>query len=249
MSIQHTKIQFLAHASFKITTPEGRTILIDPWYTDNPFLPAGTTFPENVDLILQSHGHGDHLDKKIIEYIRTYSPKVIANPAVRAYLMNNSVPDHVFDAMNVGGTVSLMDLKITMTNAVHLAHVNQPDGKMGYLHGTVGFIIWLSDDVSIYYSGDTAVFSDMGLIGEIYEPDIAILPIGDRFTMGPLEAAFATRLLKVNHVIPCHYGSMSYLSGTPERLKELTQDLNKLEIHALKPGEELDTSSLKLKQW
>ncbi|MBV8254517.1 MAG: metal-dependent hydrolase [Chitinophaga sp.] len=249
MSKQHTKVQFLAHASFQLTTPEGRTILIDPWYTDNPYLPVGLSIPEKVDLILLTHGHGDHLDKKIIEYIRIYSPKVIANPGVRSYLLNNSVPEHVFEPMNSGGTVSLMDVRVTMTNAFHHAHITQQDGKFGYLHATNGFIVWLSDDISVYYSGDTSVFSDMGLIGEIYEPDIAILPIGDRFTMGPLEAAFATRLLKVNHVIPCHYGTLTSLTGTPERLKELTQDLEHLEIHALKAGEVLDTSTLKLKQW
>ncbi len=249
MSMQHTKIQLLAHASFKLTTPEGRIILIDPWYTDNPYLPADLTVPEKVDLILLTHGHDDHLDKKIIEYIRNNSPKVIACPGVRAYLLNNSVPSHVFEPMNSGGTVSLLDVRITMTNAFHPAHITQPDGKLGYLHNTNGFIVWLSDDVSVYYSGDTSVFGDMALIGEIYEPDIAILPIGDRFTMGPLEAAFATRLLKVNHVIPCHYGTVPSLTGTPERLKELTQDLGHLEIHALKAGEILDTSTLKLKQW
>jgi L-ascorbate metabolism protein UlaG (beta-lactamase superfamily) len=107
----------------------------------------------------------------------------------------------------------------------------------------------MSDDISVYYSGDTSVFGDMALIGEIYEPDIAILPIGDRFTMGPLEAAFACRLLKVNHVIPCHYGTIPSLTGTPQRLKELTQDLAHLQIHTLKPGEELDSSTLTLKQW
>jgi len=249
MSAQHTKIKFLAHASFQITTPEGRVILIDPWYTDNPFLPAGTTIPPQVDLILLTHGHDDHLDKKIIDFIRNNSPKVIASPGVRAYLTNNSVPAHAFEPMNFGGTVSLMDCRVTMTNAFHQASITQPDGKYGYLHATNGFIIWLSDDVSVYYSGDTSVFGDMGLIGEIYEPDIAILPIGDRFTMGPLEAAFATRLLKVNHVIPCHYGTYPALTGTPERLKELTQDLSHLEIHVLKAGEELDTAGLKLKQW
>ncbi|MBV7528847.1 metal-dependent hydrolase [Chitinophaga sp. sic0106] len=249
MSTQHTKIKFLAHASFQITTPEGRTILIDPWYTDNPYLPAGTAIPEQVDLILLTHGHGDHMDKKIIDMIRNLSPKVIANPGVRVYLANNSVPAHVFEGMNAGGTVSLLDVRITMTNAFHHAAITQPDGKQGYLHQPNGFIIWLSDDVSVYYAGDTSVFGDMALIGEIYEPDIAILPIGDRFTMGPLEAAFATRLLKVNHVIPCHYGTMPALTGTPQRLKELTQDLSHLEIHELKPGEVLETSGLKLKQW
>ncbi|NLR59998.1 metal-dependent hydrolase [Chitinophaga polysaccharea] len=245
MSTQHSQIQFLAHASFRINTPEGRVILVDPWYTNNPFLPTDITIPERVDLILITHGHRDHLDRNIIELIRTKSPKVIANPIVRYYLQEQGVPEHTFEQMNAGGTICVMDLKITMTNAFHFAQVNLPDGKIGYPHTTNGFIIWMSDDISVYYSGDTSVFADMELLGEIYEPDIAILPIGDRYTMGPLEAAFAIRLLKVKHVIPCHYGTMSTLTGTPEKLKALTEDIERLVIHALKPGETLDTFVVK----
>lgn len=241
----HSQIQFLAHASFQITTPEGHVILIDPWYTNNPVMPADLKIPEKVDLILITHGHRDHLDSKMVDIIRTKSPKVIANPMVRFYLQEQGVPEHVFEPMNAGGTVSILNLKVTMTNAFHFAHINLPDGKIGYPHACNGFIVWMSDDVSVYYSGDTSVFADMELIGEIYEPDIAILPIGDRFTMGPLEAAFAIRLLKVKHVIPCHYGSMPTLAGTPEKLAALTEDVDRLEIHALKPGEILDTSIIK----
>lgn len=138
-----------------------------------------------------------------------------------------------------------MNIKVTMTNAFHFAHINLPDGKIGYPHTSNGFIVRMSDDISVYYSGDTSVFGDMELIGEIYKPDIAILPIGDRFTMGPLEAAFAARLLKVKHLIPCHYGTMPALSGTPARLRELTEDLDRLEIHVLQPGEVLGTAVVK----
>ncbi|WP_202183040.1 metal-dependent hydrolase [Chitinophaga solisilvae] len=249
MSTQHAQILFIGHASFQLTTPEGKIILIDPWFTGNPALPAGYTIPEKIDLILLTHGHRDHLDAKIMDIIRNSSPKVIANPIVRLFLLENGIPESVFEPMNAGGTVSVLNTKVTMTNAFHFAQVYLPDGKIGYTHASNGFIVWMSDDTSVYYAGDTSVFGDMALIGEIYEPDIAILPIGDRFTMGPLEAAFATRLLKVRHVIPCHYGTMPTLTGTPERFKELTEDLGRLQIHVMKPGETLDTAGLKSGNW
>lgn len=239
-----TKIQFLAHASFLITTPENRIVLVDPWITNNAALPAGTGWPEQIDLILFTHGHEDHMDSKIVDIIRQKTPKVIANPMVRWYLIEQGIPAHVFEGMNIGGTLPIMDMRVTMTNAFHIAHIMDPAGKAVFPHATVGFVLQLSDGLSVYFAGDTGVFGDMQLIGKIYKPDIAVLPIGNRFTMGPIEAAYAIRLLQVKHVIPFHYGTMAMLTGTPERLKELTGDLENLQIHALKAGETLDTSVL-----
>lgn len=106
MSSSNIKIQLLAHASFKVTTPEGRTLLVDPWFTNNPFMPPQLGWPEETDLILITHGHDDHLDTRIIDFIRRKQPKVIANPLVRWYLIEQGVPAHTFIGMNIGGTVS-----------------------------------------------------------------------------------------------------------------------------------------------
>jgi L-ascorbate metabolism protein UlaG (beta-lactamase superfamily) len=237
-----TQIQFLAHASFQVITPENRVVLVDPWITNNHALPAGIGWPEQIDLILFTHGHEDHMDSKIVDIIRQKTPKVIANPMVRWYLIEQGVPAHIFEGMNIGGTLPIQDMRVTMTNAFHIAHITDSTGKVVFPHGTVGFVLQLSDGVSIYFAGDTGVFGDMQLIGKIYKPDIAVLPIGNRFTMGPIEAAYAIRLLKVKHVIPFHYGTMATLTGTPEMLRTLTTDLEDLHIHALKAGEVLDTA-------
>jgi L-ascorbate metabolism protein UlaG (beta-lactamase superfamily) len=237
MSSSNIKIQLLAHASFKVTTPEGRTLLVDPWFTSNPYIPADIGWPEQIDLILITHGHDDHLDTRIVDIIRRKQPKVIANPLVRWHLIEQGVPAHTFIGMNIGGTVSLMDMKVTMTNGFHMAHIDLGNGKVGLPHHSVGFVLGFSQGTNVYFAGDTGVFGDMALIAKLYKPDIAVLPIGNRFTMGPEEAAEAIRLLQVKQVIPCHYGTIPALLGTPEELEKLTADITGLQIHVLKAGE------------
>lgn len=125
-----------------------------------------------------------------------------------------------------------------MTHAFHSSSIID-DGKVIYAGEAAGYIVRLPDGFSVYHAGDTAVFGDMKLIGELYKPDVACLPIGDLFTMGPRETAHAIRLLGVKHVVPMHYATAAYLTGTPEELRALTSDISSLEIHALEPGESL----------
>jgi L-ascorbate metabolism protein UlaG (beta-lactamase superfamily) len=125
-----------------------------------------------------------------------------------------------------------------MTHAMHSSGI-EDDGKVIYGGEPAGYVVRLPGGLTIYHAGDTAVFGDMKLIGELYAPDVACLPIGDLFTMGPKEAARAIRLLNVRHVIPMHHGTFPVLTGTPAALRETTQDVAGLEIHALKPGEAL----------
>lgn len=98
---------------------------------------------------------------------------------------------------------------------------------------------------TLYFAGDTGIFGDMALIREVYRPDLAVLPIGDRYTMGPEEAAHAVRLLGVSHVLPFHYDLMPTLTGTPEALREATRNLPGLQIHALQPGDRLPLAQLR----
>ena len=141
--------------------------------------------------------------------------------------------------MNKGGTVKVGDVEATMVHAIHSSGIEE-GGKMAYGGEAAGFVIRLPGGMTIYHAGDTAVFGDMKIIGDLYSPDLALLPIGDHYTMSPREAALAIRLLGVKHVVPMHYGTFPVLTGRPETLRELTQDIAGLEIHALKPGESIE---------
>lgn len=239
-----TKIQLLAHATFKVITPEGKVIIVDPWFTGNDFLQEKDKVQEKIDLILVTHGHEDHFDKNLPDIAQKTGAKIVANSICRFYLLEQGVPLNAIEPMNLGGTIDLLDVKVSMVNAFHVSHISLTDDKIGYPHQAVGFIVQLSDGIKIYFAGDTSVFGDMKLIGEIYKPDIAVLPIGDRYTMGPLEASYAVRLLGVKHVIPFHYGTFPSLIGKPETLSDLTNDIKDLKIHVLKAGETLDCSTL-----
>ncbi|MCC7245745.1 MAG: metal-dependent hydrolase [Saprospiraceae bacterium] len=239
-----TKIQLLAHATFKVITPEGKVIIVDPWFTGNDFLHEKDRVQEKIDLILVTHGHEDHFDKNLPDIAQKTGAKIVANSICRFYLLEQGVPLNAIEPMNLGGTIDLLDVKVSMVNAFHVSHISLTDDKIGYPHQAVGFIVQLSDGIKIYFAGDTSVFGDMKLIGEIYKPDIAVLPIGDRYTMGPLEASYAVRLLGVKHVIPSHYGTFPSLVGKPETLSDLTNDIKDLKIHVLKAGQTLDCSTL-----
>jgi len=238
--MNHTQIQLLGHATLKITTPENRIIIVDPWLIGNDFIPEHLRKQDVIDLIVITHGHEDHFDKHMPEIVEKTRATVIANSIVRFYLYEQGVDKDLIEPMNLGGTIQVKDVSISMVPAQHLGHIMVDHDSIGFTHPSVGFVLQFSDGVRIYVAGDTGIFSDMALIGEIYHPQIAVLPIGGRYTMGPMEAAHAIRLLKVTHVIPYHFGTFGSLTGTPDELKELTQNIQPLTIHALKAGDILD---------
>ena len=144
--------------------------------------------------------------------------------------------------MNKGGTVEAAGIGVTMTSADHSAGDWNPDGGVPlYLGEPAGFVLTMEDGFRIYHAGDTAVFGDMRLIGELYRPHIALLPIGGHFTMGPREAALAVELLGVKHVVPIHYGTFPLLAGTPDQLRSelATRGLGDVQVHVLAPGASL----------
>jgi L-ascorbate metabolism protein UlaG (beta-lactamase superfamily) len=222
------ELTWLGHASFRLDSPGGKRIYVDPWL-DNPKCPDGEKAPERVDLIALTHGHSDHVGNTV-ELAKKFSPRVVALVELREWLSGQGLEEDMASAPNKGGTVDADGVKITLTDANHSSSAD--DGT--YLGEPAGLVIELENGFKLYFAGDTNVFGDMQLIGRIYGPDVAVLPIGDHFTMGPLEASVALELLGVKRCIPCHYGTFPLLHGTPDQLRELAPGV---EVIAPEPGE------------
>lgn len=236
LNTRGNKLTWLGHATFKITTPSGKVILVDPWVDGNPVCPKAAKKLTHVDTVLITHGHGDHIGDAV-KIAKKFKPQVISIYETSLWLASKGVKNTT--GMGKGGTIKAGEIEVTMVNALHSNGIE--DGKkMIYGGEPCGYIVRLPGGLRIYHAGDTAVFGDMKLIAELYEPEVAMLPIGDYYTMGPREAAMAIRLLNVKHVVPMHYGTFPVLTGTPEKLKELAKDIPGLEIHALKPGENIE---------
>ena len=221
-------LTWLGHAAFRLDTPGGKRIYIDPFLTGNPSCPEAEQQPERVDLILLTHGHFDHVGDTVALHER-FSCPVVAQVELRGWLARQGIEMNMGHAPNKGGTLTVEGIRLTLTHANHSSSTD--DGA--YLGEGCGFVIELESGFKLYVSGDTNVFGDMALIARIYEPDLVVLPIGDHFTMGPREAAVALELLGAKRCVPSHYGTFSLLTGTPEVLRELAPDV---EILAPAPG-------------
>jgi L-ascorbate metabolism protein UlaG (beta-lactamase superfamily) len=226
--MQGLAITWLGHSTFLIRTPGGQRVLFDPWL-GNPNCPASMKKPM-VDLILVSHGHSDHIDD-LVGVARDTGAPVVAIVELCDWLWRKGIK-HV-SPMNKGGSQDVLGLRVTMTDARHSSGYVD-GGQMVYMGEPAGFVVRLEDGTTIYYSGDTCLFGDMTLIGELYKPDIAFLPIGGRFTMDAEQAARACALLGVRQVVPMHWGTFPLLTGTPAALRQLVKGVEVLE---LRPGE------------
>ena len=230
-----TQVTWLGHSAFRIDSPGGKRIYLDPWL-GNPKCPEAERTPERIDILAVSHGHGDHVGEAV-ELGKQHAPKVVAIFELASWLERQGVQGASDLGMNKGGTVDVEGVKFTMTDALHSGGFIGDDGSITYLGDPAGFVIELENGTKVYFAGDTTVFGDMQLIGRIYEPDVAVLPIGDQFTMSPREAAVALELLAVDTCIPCHYGTFPVLTGTPDELRRLAPNVNVL---APAPGETIE---------
>ncbi|MGC8667279.1 MAG: metal-dependent hydrolase [Chthonomonadales bacterium] len=236
MSGQVARFTWLGHATFIVDTPGGKRILIDPWVEHNPACPEAHKRITQCDLMLLTHAHFDHIGDAI-PIARQTGAEVVGIVELLSWLERKGVKN--LKSMNKGGTQRFGHIAVTMVHADHSCGISD-GGQILYGGEAVGYVVRLENGFTFYHAGDTAVFGDMALIGELYRPNLAMLPIGDHYTMSPLEAAKAVRLLGAKHVIPMHFGTFPLLQGTPAELKERTQDIEGLVVHDLQPGNSVE---------
>ncbi|MFZ5649151.1 MAG: metal-dependent hydrolase [Bacillota bacterium] len=226
-------VKWLGHSAFQITTGTGKVILIDPWITGNPACPVKKEDISKADIILVTHDHFDHMGSDIPDLVKATGATVIAQPELAGVLKESGVaPDNIIYGMgmNVGGQVEVAGVKITMTHAVHSSTAGDP----------VGYLIFLEDGKTIYHAGDTGVFAGMGVLGSLYNIDLALLPIGSVFVMDPLQAAHSLTLLKPRMAVPMHYGTFPILVQDAGEFVSLSgEKAPEVKIEAIKPGEEV----------
>jgi len=225
------EITWLGHGTFQLKLESGEVLVLDPWTDGNPSYPSGHNF-ERIDAILISHGHFDHIHDAV-PLAKRFKPKMVCIFETGHWLESKGVEN--VSAMNKGGSQKVGSINVTMTHAIHSCGIID-DGKIIYGGEAAGYILQLPDGRSIYFAGDTNVFSDMALIRELYSPKLAMLPIGDLFTMSPREAAVACRLLRTERVIPMHFGTFPPLTGRPDTLADLIKDIPETTVWTLQPG-------------
>jgi L-ascorbate metabolism protein UlaG (beta-lactamase superfamily) len=229
------RFTYLGHSTVRCELPGGEVMLIDPWVDGNPACPEAARALGRLDAILITHAHFDHMGDAV-ELAKRHRPaKVVANFEICAWLERKGVENT--SPMNLGGSQEVLGVAVSMVRADHSSGLSDGD-QLIYGGLASGFVVRLAEGFTFYHSGDTALFSEMQLIGDLYRPALAFLPIGDLFTMDPCQAARACRYLGVGQVVPIHWGTFPVLTGTPDALRRALADLGvRSEVIELQPGE------------
>lgn len=228
------RLTWLGHSACHLEVA-GKSLLIDPFFTGNPKFPTGHEDQiGSVDFILLTHGHEDHGIGDAARLAKQHRATVIAQPEVLGYLGGQGVEQ--MEPMNVGGTVTRDGLAFTMTHAQHSSSVMEGDRPI-YMGNPSGYVI-RSSERTFYHAGDTGLFSDMALIQRLYAPKVGMVPIGDRFTMGPETAAIAcNEFFAFEDIVPIHFGTFALLTGEPDAFQSA---VTRGKVHLPAPGEALE---------
>jgi len=226
-------LTWLGHAAFRIESDRGKRIYVDPFLNGNPTTPDHERTPERVDVIAVTHGHGDHVGDTA-ELTKSFDGvAVVAQNDLKTWLEQHGVRPDGMPGNNKGGSREIDGIRFTLVNAFHSSSAD--DGA--YTGESCGLVVRLEEGRTVYFAGDTCVFGDMALIARLYRPDVAVLPIGDWFTMGPEEAALALELLGNPRCVPCHWGTFPVLVGRPDELAAAAPDAV---VERLEPGDTID---------
>lgn len=223
---------WLGHSAFKFVSPKGNHILVDPFLKDNPTTPDDWKKPDEVDYILITHGHEDHVGDTLEIAERTGCTVVAMVELARLFMGKYNLPDDQVVDINKGGTVHYDDFSVTMVSANHSASFNGD-----YAGDPGGLVISFEDDICIYHMGDTNIFADLEFYGQMYQPHVCLTPMGDHYTMGPQEAAYAIELVNPEVAIPIHYGTFPPLTGSAEDFKKFTEEITETEVWIPEAGE------------
>ncbi|MDZ7772010.1 MAG: metal-dependent hydrolase [Balneolaceae bacterium] len=221
---------WLGHSAFQFVSSQGHKILVDPFLTNNPTTPENWKEPSDVDYILLTHGHEDHVGDTLEIAERTGCP-VLANVELSGLLKKHGLAEDQAMEFNKGGTVHFDDFSVTLVSANHSSSFG------GEYAGDPGGLVITFDDITIYHLGDTNIFYDLELYGELYEPDLVCVPMGDHYTMGPAEAAMACDFIQADYAVPIHYGTFPPLTGTPEEFRRQTEELTDTKVWIPEAGE------------
>ncbi|WP_372638260.1 metal-dependent hydrolase [Fodinibius sp.] len=224
--------QWLGHSAFKLISSAGKSILVDPFLSQNPSTPDEHKQQNDIDYILLTHGHADHVGDTLEIARETESTVVAMVELSRLLVSKHGLAEDQAVEINKGGTVSFDDFSVTMVSANHSSSF-QGD----YAGDPGGLVIAFDDDITFYHLGDTNIFYDLELYGELYDPDVIAVPMGDYYTMGPEEAAMACDLIQADYAVPVHYGTFPVLSGDPEDFKAYTEESTDTEVWIPEAGE------------